>query len=244
MRRGVPGLATLIVLLASWSGLATAEPFQAIVSSPHNFFGRSELPAGQRVCFGCHAEGPAYRTGAAATDLSPPPPEGSPAPPEGTTEPLWQKGASPFAVKSSGPSTKSTPGGSSSVCLGCHDGVLGLEVHQGGSPQSKSFDHPYNTPYPRQPDGQFRAERPIVSQYRYWSLPDLQDDGFVLPTGPVSERLLIPPGVEPTDLSSLQMVRTSNGILHCDSCHNPHDNGNAPFLRAPARDLCLICHNR
>ncbi|MBI3608569.1 MAG: cytochrome c3 family protein [Nitrospirae bacterium] len=237
MTRGIPGLLTLAILVIAWSGPAIAEPFQAVVNSPHNFLGPSETPAGQHVCFGCHAEGPAYRAAGGATVLST-------TTPEETTGPLWQKDAPPFTVESSAPGAKSAPGGSSSVCLGCHDGVLGLEVHQGASPQSKSFDHPYNTTYPRRANGQFRAERPIVSQYRYWSLPDLRDEGFVLPTGPTSDLLIIPTGVEPTDLASLQMVRTSNGIMHCDSCHNPHDNGNAPFLRAPARDLCLICHNR
>ncbi len=243
MTWGVPGLPTLVVLLMAWNGPAAAEPFQAVVNSPHDFFGRSETPAGQRVCYGCHTAGPAYRTGGVPV-VPTPQPEDSPSPPGGTTAPLWQKDALPFTLESSVPNTKDVPGGSSSVCLGCHDGVLGVEVHQGTSTQSKGFGHPYNISYPRRANGQFRADRPIVNQYRYWSLPDLRDEGLVLPTGPTSDLLIIPPGVEPTDLASLQMVRTSDGVMHCDSCHNPHDNGNPPFLRAPARDLCLICHNR
>ncbi len=249
MTRRLPEFLALACLLAAPAQAGAADSFQSVIDSPHNLIARSDLPAGQSVCFACHAEGPAYRGPGLPVGQPPAPALPSPgiAPQPATdaqTGPLWQRGAPSFTVAGGAQAARSTPGGASSVCLGCHDGVLGAEVHQLGAPRARTFDHPYNTPYPRLANGQFRTDRPTVNQYRYWSIPDLGDGGMVLPTGPTSERLAIPPGASTADLSALQMVRTSKGMVHCDSCHNPHDNGNAPFLRAPASDLCLICHNR
>ena len=251
MTRRLPTFLALACLLAVPALAPAADSFQAVTDSPHNLIARSDLPTGQTVCVACHAEGPAYRGPGLPASEPPAPalplPSFDAAPPPATdaqTGPLWQNGAPSFTVSGGEHATRSTPGGASSVCLGCHDGVLGAEVHQIGTRGARTFDHPYNTPYPRLANGTFRTDRPIVNQYRYWSIPDLSDGGIVLPTGPTSERLAIPPGASTADLSALQMVRTSKGMVHCDSCHNPHDNGNAPFLRAPAHDLCLICHNR
>jgi predicted CXXCH cytochrome family protein len=127
--------------------------------------------------------------------------------------------------------------------LGCHDGVLGTEIHQAATGTVKSFDHPNNVVYPRRANGQFRPERPTVNQYRYWSIPDLRDGNLVLPTGPTSSRLALSAPTDPA-YPGASLVRTSQGMVQCDSCHDPHDNGSAPFLRAPAQDLCFICHDR
>jgi len=251
MTRRLQTFLALAWLLAAPAVTLAADAFQAVIDSPHNLIAPSDLPAGQSVCFTCHADGPAYRGPGLPPDESPATVSPllsldvapRPAPPV-PTGPLWQNGAPSFAVSGGEQAARSTPGGASSVCLGCHDGVLGAEVHQLGAQRARTFDHPYNTPYPRLANGQFRTDRPTVNQYRYWSIPDLGDGGMVLPTGPTSAQLAIPPGALTADLSALQMVRTSKGMVHCDSCHNPHDNGNAPFLRAPAHDLCLICHNR
>jgi predicted CXXCH cytochrome family protein len=113
---------------------------------------------------------------------------------------------------------------------------LAQEVHRIGQPDAPVFDHPYNVMYPRRTNGRFVPERPTVNQYRYWSIPDLHNGDLVLPTGPTSSLLAMP--------ASARMVRTSEGRVQCDSCHDPHNNGSAPFLRAPAQDLCLICHDR
>jgi predicted CXXCH cytochrome family protein len=241
MRRGVFGLLAVAALVAASTRTSAGEPFQSVVNSPHNFLARSEAPAGQRLCAACHAGGPSD-PGIALLGVT----QGEAAPSASDARPpapLWQRDAATFTVASDDPTAKNAPSGKSAACLGCHDGVLGLEVHQVGRPATPNFDHPYNAVYPRRANGQFRPERPTVNQYRYWSIPDLGPDGFVLPTGPISDRLIIPP--EPSgDGTTPQVVRTSDGMVHCDSCHDPHDNGNAPFLRAPARDLCFICHNR
>jgi predicted CXXCH cytochrome family protein len=129
------------------------------------------------------------------------------------------------------------------ACLGCHDGVLAQEIHQSVTRNAKTFDHPSNVMYPRRPDGRFVPERPTANQYRYWSIPDLRDGNLILPTGPTSAVLA---GSAPTAPATPPShgVRTSEGMVQCSSCHNPHDNASAPFLRAPAQDLCFICHDR
>lgn len=214
-----------------------AQPYDTVLASPHNFFVRSEFPIGSRVCYGCHAEGPGRAAASSTAAVSPAaPPDGSassapavqpdaqPAPPP----PLWQRGAKGYAVSLA-------TGGSSTACLGCHDGVLAQEVHRMGEPDHPVFDHPYNVVYPRRANGRFVPERPTVNQYRYWSIADLHNGDLVLPTGPTSTMVTTDgPGA----------VRTSEGRVQCDSCHDPHNNGSAPFLRAPAQDLCLVCHDR
>lgn len=221
-------LLALVAVAPGWA--AAAQPYDAVLASPHNFFVRSEFPIGSRVCYGCHAEGPSRLTSSpvsAGEAVAPPAlqPDASPAP----LPPLWQRGATAYAVSLA-------TGGSSTACLGCHDGVLAQEVHQMGEPDAPVFDHPYNVIYPRRANGRFLPERPTVNQYRYWSIADLHNGDLVLPTGPTSSLLTMTDGA--------RVVRTSEGRVQCDSCHDPHNNASAPFLRAPAQDLCFICHDR
>lgn len=243
MTRGL--LLAVLVALAPIDA-AAAEPYESVLTTPHNFFARSEFPIGSRVCYGCHGEGPGrvalgatspQTDGAAGPEVSAPgeqpAPDTEPPPPP----PLWQRDAKAYAVSLA-------TGGSSTACLGCHDGVLGQEVHQMGHPDAPKFDHPYNVVYPRRANGKFVPENPTVNQYRYWSIPDVRNGDLVLPTGPTSRLLAVPTGAASGALSGVHVVRTSEGRVQCDSCHNPHDNGSAPFLRAPARDLCFICHDR
>jgi predicted CXXCH cytochrome family protein len=128
----------------------------------------------------------------------------------------------------------------SDACLACHDGVLGQEIHRAVTRDAKTFDHPSNVVYPRRPDGRFVPERPTANQYRYWSIPDLRDGNLTLPTGPTSAILAEADRTNPVS----RTVRTSDGMMQCGSCHDPHDNASAPFLRAPAQDLCFVCHDR
>jgi predicted CXXCH cytochrome family protein len=233
---------TVVVLAAALQAIpaAAADPYDTVIDSPHNVFARSEFPIGRRVCLGCHAEGtapgapaipaPVDEAGVPAEEAAPPPP-------------LWQRDARAYAVsRPSQPGVASTSD-ASNACLGCHDGVLGQEIHRTVTRDAKAFDHPTNVVYPRRPNGQFVPERPMVNQYRYWSIPDLRDGSLVEPTGPTS-RLLTMSAPTDTAYPVSHMVRTSQGMVQCDSCHDPHDNGSAPFLRAPSQDLCFICHDR
>jgi predicted CXXCH cytochrome family protein len=36
----------------------------------------------------------------------------------------------------------------------------------------------------------------------------------------------------------------SGGRMECVTCHDPHDNGHRPFLRAELQELCLACHSK
>jgi predicted CXXCH cytochrome family protein len=79
---------------------------------------------------------------------------------------------------------------------------------------------------------------------RYWSIPDRDENGLILPTGPVSANL----GLQNIDANdpdqTAGLVRTFSGVMRCESCHNPHDNNIQPYLRVPNKTLCLSCHER
>jgi len=32
--------------------------------------------------------------------------------------------------------------------------------------------------------------------------------------------------------------------MECVTCHDPHDNGHRPFLRADLEELCVACHSK
>jgi predicted CXXCH cytochrome family protein len=180
--------------------------------------------------------------------------------------PLWIKKVGnsnpeyPFSPDSSGRDIK--PFGPSYDCLSCHDGVLAKDVHGLGGTRAGSevfdprldalamdgknpFDHASSVPYPRRPDGVWMAKDPTINQRRYWSIPDRYDNGVTMPTGPTSMYFEASKGTDAKDpyIDALQ-VRTFKGVIHCDSCHNPHTDRNSSFLRVPIRSLCLACHDR
>ncbi len=158
------------------------------------------------------------------------------------------------------------PTGGSLVCLSCHDGALGTDMHginvgnprvgaaanvtfdgmagPRGAPPLSRVDHPISIRYPRTPDGKFTPLNPTITRSRYWALPDRQAQGLVLPTSDISSYLDLPKGnlSSPEHLDTL--VRTTGGMLECDSCHNPHSEAVRPFLRVPSATLCLVCHDR
>jgi len=150
------------------------------------------------------------------------------------------------------------PFGPSFNCLTCHDGVLGSDVHRlgpGGRKQlergaqsdrdmGRSTDHPDSVFYPRKTTGEFVARNPSDRLARYWSIPDRNDNGLTIPEGPMSDYLHLEDVDLEDPVQTAELIRTFLGILHCDSCHNPHLNLNRPFLRVTPKDLCLVCHQR
>jgi len=146
-----------------------------------------------------------------------------------------------------------------------------FEASMGTNPNRKSSipDHPISTVYPRKPDGEMVMKDTAASQRRFFSIADLQDDQLVLPTGPTSHFYLVTPGnpqallpnsngsnnntrpaassaagdsSDPTE--PFRLIRTTFGVIHCDSCHNAHSELHAGFLRDKSPQLCLICHDR
>ena len=148
------------------------------------------------------------------------------------------------------------PFGPSFNCLTCHDGALGSDVHQPSvrvdltksedlqENRDRSPDHPDSIQYPRRPSGDFATSSPIPSLFRYWSIPDRNENGVVIPDGPMSAALNIESIDLDDPLQASVLIRTFLGTIHCDSCHNPHLNLHRPFLRVSAKDLCLSCHQR
>jgi len=188
------------------------------------------------------------------------------------------------------------PFGTSADCLGCHDGAFAEDVHRGGPRYGQSGnqdieqfldrmelalggalerksevpDHPISVIYPRKPDGELIPKRPVSSELRYFSIPDLRNTQLVLPTGPTSRfyaqtpgnMLAAPPGhgngtgqgqaaASPAGMPAaaegpeqFRLVHTTFGVVHCDSCHNAHSELHAGFLRDTSPQLCLLCHDR
>ncbi len=265
-KRALYAVLISFILIGGFGGLEMlgASPLEDVFQTGHNLM-VSEADA-SKSCTVCHTDEIPWQGDnkdatagqKSAKTINPPP--------------LWQKSHSkkaPYRTMQSLPPDEhpyNHPTGTSMVCLSCHDGALGTDMHginvgnprvgasanvpfdgmwgKRGAPPLSRLDHPISIPYPRLPNGKFIPLNPTVTQFRYWALPDRQADGLVLPTSGTSAYLDLPVGeVSGTDhLSSL--VRTTGGMLECDSCHNPHSEQIRPFLRAPSADLCLVCHDR
>lgn len=266
MRRAARILFLIIVVLNA-SIQSEASPLDEVIQSRHNLL----VPAGaaSNTCTVCHTDAVPWQSAAPKKDpgdaeAGAPPEAALPAPP------LWASpGAKPYDLSATLAPEKQPynhPTGSSLTCLACHDGALGKDMHginvdqprigaeanvpwegtvgQRGAPPLSRVDHPISILYPRKPNGRFLSENPTVTLSRYWALPDRHADGLTLPTAGASSYLDLPEGKvsSPEMLSGL--VRTSSGMVQCDSCHNPHSEKIRPFLRVPSATLCLVCHNR
>jgi len=242
------GAALAWILAAGFAaapGPAGAQGFEQVLTTSHNVIpGEAAAPA-DMVCSACHIEGK-----------------------ESDVVPVWDPD-NPTRIFPSQhfekpPLGKGTPDdkpfGPSYDCLTCHDGILGNNVHQlgfsgeapTGNPASvealrtgrRTTDHPDSITYPRLPDGRLDSDRPDPKLSRYFSIPDRDEKGLVIPTGPKSAALNLQ-NIDPNDPAAVStLVRTFMGVIHCDSCHNPHTNDIRPFLRVPHKTLCLVCHDR
>jgi predicted CXXCH cytochrome family protein len=268
------GLLSIIVLLLGdptsllqkgFAGMSVgaAPPFDEVARTSHNLLAAREKMELSDVCLSCHTDGQLLREDNA----------GFPDSAQGmkselkviggsmvqnVSGPLWSPDTErrSFSLVSSVWSLKDTldrkPFGSSSACLGCHDGALAEDVHgekKGlkvtDNLSERPVDHPTSIPYPRRYDGLFVIDQPTPTSLRYWSIADRTQQGVSMPSGPVSTYFRPPAGLDPKDpLVGASVVRTSYGMIHCDSCHNPHVNQHPPFLRTPPEDLCFVCHDR
>lgn len=238
-------LIPVMVFFGLFFPVAGVMAFEEVAGSRHDFFGRGMSGSDLSTCDACHLE------------------PGGPA-----STPLWdpsKKGGQfpvdypPTSRQREKPSLETKPIGPSFKCLSCHDGVLGNEVHRGGAFISgrkgsngaeasekavRSPDHPDSVVYPRSSAGRLVSQSNEPKLKNYWSVPDKRGDSVVIPTGPTSAALGLQ-SISPDDIvGSSRLVRTYEGMIHCDSCHNPHNNENRPFLRLPHKTLCLACHDR
>lgn len=244
MRIGQRAL-TIIAIWVLLRGIAGAQGFDEVLSSKHNVLAAGPDSPMETVCGSCHIKGSAIQA----------------APAWDPANPTKAFQTSPVVRPPLGKGTPDTkPFGPSFDCLTCHDGVLGSNIHQVGFSGEKATynpkvvealqtglrtpDHPDSIRYPREPNGQMTGDRPDPKLLRYWSIPDRDDNGVTLPTGPRSAALNVQ-NIDPNDPAAASLlVRTYKGVIHCDSCHNPHDDKIRPFLRLPLSSLCLVCHDR
>jgi predicted CXXCH cytochrome family protein len=262
----------LMVWILNASDQSNASPLEELAQSRHNLLVPSLSPSNS--CTVCHTDAvPWQATDKKEPEASAAPETDAakiPSPKRETAPPLWvSKGAKPYNITANLSHEKQPynhPTGSSFTCLACHDGALGKDMHginvdqprlgaeanvpwngtvgQRGAPPLSRVDHPISIPYPRKPNGRFVPESPTVTLSRYWTLPDQHADGLTLPTAGTSSYLDLPTEnvSSPEVLSGL--VRTTSGMVQCDSCHNPHSEKIRPFLRVPSATLCLVCHDR
>ena len=258
-----------LVLLGVMMTEVWASPLEEVNHTRHNLLGPSAK--GLETCTVCHTDAIPWQS---TTEV------GSKKLPESASvPPLWDSGSasvSPFRATQTVPLREQPynhPTGPSMVCLSCHDGALGTDMHginvgnprvgasanapwngirsprwnrtsgPRESPALSRVDHPISILYPRKPNGVFVPQNPTVTRSRYWALPDRSAGGLTLPTSETSSYLDLPKGTTSVEHLSA-LVRTTAGKMECDSCHDPHSESVRPFLRVPSKTLCLVCHDR
>ena len=209
---------TIWILL---QGIARAQGFDQVLSSKHNVLAAGPASPMETVCGSCHIKSNAAQAAPAWDKQNP-------------TKTFETNHVAPLPIGKSTPDTK--PFGPSFDCLTCHDGVLGNNIHQLGfsgpvatyNPNAvealqaglQTPDHPDSIRYPRQPDGRLASDWPDPKLKRYWSIPDRDDSGVTLPTGPRSAALNLQ-SIDPNDpAAAASLVRTFKGVIHCDSCQD------------------------
>jgi predicted CXXCH cytochrome family protein len=128
------------------------------------------------------------------------------------------------------------PQGVSAVCLSCHDGTVAFDSllnkpgSGSGAPVGWTWNAPGNTmTSTTSPSAMLgsdlRNDHPISVTY-----DASKDPAFVAPVNGA--------------VNGLPLYGSGKNQMECASCHNVHDNTNAPFLRVAngGSALCLKCH--
>jgi predicted CXXCH cytochrome family protein len=141
--------------------------------------------------------------------------------------PLWNKAIEPqtYSVYESptlrAPQPLPQPSGATRLCLTCHDGTIALGTVVSG--EHLGLGSPLTASSPAYFGLDLSTHHPVSFSYSS-SLPhpELADPGS------------LPPGV----------LLGGGDIIHCTSCHNPHDDSKGMFLTVDNRysTLCLACH--
>jgi hypothetical protein len=124
------------------------------------------------------------------------------------------------------------PGGTSRLCLGCHDGVTGLEAYGGVTTAVDVITGTKKIPDLNGTDGDLQGTHPISVQYV------AAKSGLV---SDITNNLL---GIDPIENLLI------NGAIECSTCHDVHDNTaggestgtNMLRMTNAASALCLTCH--
>jgi len=135
--------------------------------------------------------------------------------------PLWNQRADLKRRFNGQDKRVSRPGDGTRICLQCHDGTIAKPV--AGGVKTERFVY---TKHPRLfTAGHGRSDHPVGIIY-----PTFSDDFHPIATVLSKGTVLLP-----------------HGRVECTSCHNPHNQTDAPFMlvRSNARSaLCLTCHKK
>lgn len=156
-----------------------------------------------------------------------------------STIPLWNRANSAATYTMYNSTNSATmdmtvgaaPGPVSLACQSCHDGTIGLDVIT-NKPNAASavvaLNQTFGTVFGagdiRNLGTDLRNDHPVAVTYN----PTL-DAAFV---------------AKATVTATLPFYGAAKDQLECGTCHNPHNNTNAPFLRIAntGSALCLTCH--
>lgn len=152
--------------------------------------------------------------------------------------PLWNRSypAGPYQMYSSATIDMAqinpgSPTGVSLACLSCHDGTIALDVVT-NPPNSYTGPAPSGTDFmpagPRLLGEDLRDDHPVSVFYDNSAAtgdPMFNDPATVLAAG-------------------VKLFGAAVNEVQCASCHNPHNNTNAPLLRISnsGSALCTTCH--
>ncbi|MBL8923871.1 MAG: cytochrome c3 family protein [Myxococcaceae bacterium] len=155
------------------------------------------------------------------------------------SRPLWNHQASvapwtPYSSTTLQCTPPPTPGGTTPLCLSCHDGTvhLGRLDNLDGGPVNLTMDGTSGTNLmpagPRLLGTDLRNDHPV---------------GFTYDAGPDREL------TDPTIAGNLLRSGTGTGrgdAVQCTSCHDPHTTANPKFVRVSTTNgtLCLRCHDK
>jgi predicted CXXCH cytochrome family protein len=156
--------------------------------------------------------------------------------------PLWNRGATgtTYSMYSSTNSATinmtvgATPGPVSLACASCHDGTVGLDVIT-NKPNAASSVAALNQAFATVFTGALDALKVLGS--------DLTNDHPVAVTYDNTKDVAFASKAT-VEAAGLPFYGSGKDQLECGTCHNPHNNTNAPFLRKSntASALCLTCH--
>ncbi|MHB8828370.1 MAG: cytochrome c3 family protein [Syntrophales bacterium] len=161
-----------------------------------------------------------------------------------SSAPLWNRSASAATYTMYSSSVSATidmtvaanPQGVSAACLSCHDGTVAFDSllnkpgSGSGAPSGWTWNASGNTmTATTSPSAMLGSDlsndHPISVTY-----DASKDPAFVVPASGA--------------VNGLPLYGTLKNQVECASCHNVHDNTNAPFLRTAngGSALCLKCH--
>ena len=141
--------------------------------------------------------------------------------------PMWNRRSNGYTSykSSSTDATAGKPGGSSALCLSCHDGTIALGDMISSNRNQRAR--------PNDLRSTFLKGRSNLGT-------DLSNDHPVAIVYDTGLQTTDPDLVNPTDVD----LPMNGGELHCTSCHDPHSDMIPPFLHKSTLngELCTTCH--